>query len=502
MGSGNQLRWRESEELRRRVNELVAAIDECVEPSGYTYGFPERRMLEGSEEGAYARSWLTMGLFEAGVAGNPRAFPIVRRANDWYNHCPYLPEMLYHASFGVQGLIPSTRTYVDTPLGVTEDIQVVQRYLQQNHWLAQLTSRDPAAINSYPYDRPHSYLINPLNAYMDMYCATGDKRYIDAATGGWEIFHNDFEHIGGSIAICEGVWYPSKSYRLRLFTGELCGNVFWTFFNQQFRNLNPEEEKYVAEIEKSIYNVGAANQCDNGDILYIAHIISPKHTGNDTLRNTCCEGQGTRLLGALPEFIYKIAADGIYVDLFNESSINWKQDNTDFSLKMQTAFPESPEVRLQWLLKSPAKTKIRIRVPYWATKPMEIYVNGKKQATGNPGAYITLERRWKNRDEISFTLPMGFRLTKYAGIEGDFQEKNAFALEYGPILMAVIGKSIQKGMANVPLTETELLKNLKPIAGKPLHFTINDELEYIPYYDVRGELLDAFTCYPFLKKQE
>ncbi|MDR3261693.1 MAG: discoidin domain-containing protein, partial [Tannerella sp.] len=66
MGSGNQLRWRESEELRRRMNELVAAIDECVEPSGYTYGFPERKMLEGGEEGAYARSWLTMGLIEAG----------------------------------------------------------------------------------------------------------------------------------------------------------------------------------------------------------------------------------------------------------------------------------------------------------------------------------------------------------------------------------------------------------------------------------------------------
>jgi DUF1680 family protein len=190
------------------------------------------------------------------------------------------------------------------------------------------------------------------------------------------------------------------------------------------------------------------------------------------------------------------------VDLFNESSINWKQGDTDFSLKMQTAFPENPEVRLQWSLKSPAKTKIRIRVPSWATKPVEIYVNGKKQATGNPGAYVTLERRWKNRDEIRFTLPMGFRLIKYAGIENDFQGKNAFALEYGPILMAVVGNPIQNGMTNIPLTETELLKNLKPVAGKPLHFTINNELEYIPYYDVQGELRDTFTCYPFLKKQE
>ncbi|MDR1594863.1 MAG: hypothetical protein LBS43_10355, partial [Prevotellaceae bacterium] len=68
MGAGNQLRWRESEELRRWVNELLDEIDGCVEPSGYSYGFPERKMLEGGEEGAYARSWFTMGLIDAGIA--------------------------------------------------------------------------------------------------------------------------------------------------------------------------------------------------------------------------------------------------------------------------------------------------------------------------------------------------------------------------------------------------------------------------------------------------
>ena len=178
MGAGNQLRWRESAELRRWVNELLEAIDECVEPSGYSYGFPERKIFEGGEEGAYARSWFTMGLIDAGIAGNEKAFRMARRANDWFNSSPYLPEMLYHASFGVQGMIPSTRLYTDTPEGRPEDIQVVQRYMQQNNWLAQLASRDPAAISSYPYDRPHSYLINPLNAYMDMYYATGYRKYI------------------------------------------------------------------------------------------------------------------------------------------------------------------------------------------------------------------------------------------------------------------------------------------------------------------------------------
>jgi DUF1680 family protein len=503
MGVGNQLRWRESKELRRRMNELIDAIDECVESGGYTYGFPERKMLEGGEEGAYARSWITMGLIEAGLAGNGKAFGMVRRANSWFNESPYLPEMLYHASFGVQGLIPNTRTYLETPIGEPADIQVIQRYFQQNNWLAQLASRDPAAINAYPYDRPHCYLINPLNAYMDMYYATGDKRYLEAVTGGWEIYHNDFEHTGGSIAICEASFYPAKSYLLRQHTGELCGSVFWAFLNQQFRLLNPYVEKYAAEIEKSIYNVGLANQCDNGDILYHAHLLAPKHSHEEESRNTCCEGQGTRLFGALPEFIYKIADDGIFVDLFNESTIAWEQSGEKWTLAQHTGFPYQQDVKLQVTPGKSSIATIRIRVPHWATKPVEFLVNGKREAIAAPGTYVILNRKWKNGDEIGFTLPMGFRLTRYTGIEKSFKGKEAFALEYGPILMAVVGDSIQKGEVNVPFTEAELTSKLKPIAGSPLHFTIagatTNSLEYIPYFEVKGALLDAFTCYPFLQ---
>jgi hypothetical protein len=505
MGAGNQLRWQESKELRRWVDELIDEIDGCVEPSGYSYGFPERNMLEGGEEGAYARSWFTMGLIDVGIAGNQKAFKMARRANDWFNKSPYLPEMLLHASFGVQGMIPSTRLYVETPVGTPADIQVMQRYFQQNHWLAQLTARDSTAINNYPYDRPHSYLVNPLNAYMDMYFATGDKKYLNAATGGWDIFHNDFEHLGGTIAICEGSFYPAKSYYLRRATGELCGNVFWAYLNQQFRLINPDNEKFAHEIEKSIYNAVAANQCENGDILYHAHLVAPKHSDNNRHRNTCCEGQGTRMLGALPEFIYKIAADGIYVDLFNESTITWKQGNTNLTLKMQTEFPEKPEVKLQLLLPKSVESKIRIRVPSWAARPMEIFVNGKLQATGKPGQYVTLNQTWNNNDEIHFKLPMELRLTKYTGIERGFE--NAYAIEYGPILLAVITDYARtgKGIIHFKFTAEEFLKKLKPVENKPLHFSVDDpesaDVQIIPYYDVKGDLLRKFTCFPNLKSK-
>ena len=44
-------------------------------------------------------------------------------------------------------------------------------------------------------------------------------------------------------------------------------------------------------------------------------------------------------------------------------------------------------------------------------------------------------------------------------------------------------------------THEKLIKSLKPVAGKPLHFIINGnpDFEYMPYLEIQDE---PFTCYP------
>ena len=61
-----------------------------------------------------------------------------------------------------------------------EDTQVIQHYFQENFWLEHLARQEQEAIWQYPYDRPHCYLLTNLEAYLDLYPATGDPRYHDA----------------------------------------------------------------------------------------------------------------------------------------------------------------------------------------------------------------------------------------------------------------------------------------------------------------------------------
>jgi DUF1680 family protein len=496
-GAGNTLRWIENADLRKRMDDIVDLIDQCKEPDGYLMAFPKHTMFD-FENGAYVRSWVSQGLIEAGYAGNKKAFPLLRGFYDWFDNSEYLPEMLRRVRQGTQGIIPITRTYF-SPVGKPKDIQVVQQYFQENYWMQQLANRDTKAIWLYPYDRPHNYLVTGIEPYLDLYRATGAKKYLDAALGAWDLYHDNWEHIGGSLAINEGTFlYEPKSYYLRHETGELCGNSFWMKLNQRFHLLYPEEEKYVSEIEKSIYNVAIANQYGPEGIRYFAKLVDRKygdHSPNSHhCMNTCCEGQGTRVFGSLPEYIYSIAEDGIYVDLYSASEIKYSVQNKSMSLTMNTKFPYDSKVEMIIGNEQPVQNKIRIRVPSWVSANMSIMVNGREVGSGKPGTYFIIDRKWENGDIISFKLPMDFRITKYTGLEKGFEE-NHYAMEYGPILMAMVGVKAKKTDIGVKASPENIKELLRPVQGKPLHFSIegNSEFEYWPYFEVQEE---PFSCFP------
>ena len=490
MGAGNTLRWMNHPELRRRLDAVVEGIAQCRQPNGYIMAYPEDTIFY-SERGAYTRAWLTHGLIEAGYAGNPKAFELLRGYYDWFNQCSYRPQLLRFAVQGGQGMIANTRTYF-TPVGKAADIQVIQRYFQENYWMDQLAAREDRAVWQYPYDRPHCYLLTNLEAYLDLYLATGDPRYLHAVEGGWELYHDKWENPGGSISIIEFVVSPPKSYMLHAELEELCGNAFWAFLSQRFHRLEPENEKYVTEIEKSIYNVALANQAGSQGFRY--HALLVHHKEKPTQRNTCCEGQGTRLIGSLPEHIYSLVPDGLYVNLFEPSTIQWTVKGGPLRLQMTTRFPFDPEVRLHISAPQPTQAKIRVRVPSWAAREMAVSVNGKPAAAGRPGSYLALDRTWSEGDSIGFSLPADLRVERYTGVD-QIPDYVRYAVSFGPILLAAVGApEIRLRLENVGQPE-DLLKLLRPKPGEPLHYLVerNPGVEFLPYWQVDRE---PFNCFP------
>ena len=155
-----------------------------------------------------------------------------------------------------------------SPVGKPADAQVVQRYFQESAWLKGLARHEKEQVWQYPYDRPHCYLLITLEAYLDMYLITGDPLYYDAVLGAWELYRAHWQQAGGSISIIEFEEDPPDSNYLQQKLGELCGSSFWVFMSQHFQLLHPDDERYATEIEKSIYNVGMANQDGKNGFRY------------------------------------------------------------------------------------------------------------------------------------------------------------------------------------------------------------------------------------------
>jgi uncharacterized protein len=357
-----------------------------------------------------------------------------------------------------------------------------------------LARKDKDQIWQYPYDRPHCYLLTNLEAYLDVYRATGDRRWYDGVKAAWEMYNAHWEQPGGSISIIEYNYDPPDANFLTQKLGELCGSSFWIFLSQRFQLMAPEEERYAAEIEKSIYNVAMANQDGTIGLRYHTILVGNKEKG--TRINTCCEGQGTRLIGSMPEHIYSIAADGIYLNLFEASTLSWKHEDAPMALQMETKFPFERQVKVTFTTARPTRMKLRLRVPSWAGSEMKVFVNQHSGGVGQPGSYLVMDRAWSTGDSVSFMLPAVFELTEYKGAD-QIPGHKRYSLTYGPLLYAVAGsKDVAFHLPNGSRPE-DLIQKLQPRLGAPLHYTVAGypDVVYMPYWQIQDE---EFTCFPVI----
>lgn len=382
MGAGNTLRWTEHPTLRRMLDEVVTGVEECRSNStpGYILAFPPAGFMH-SEQGDYGRSWFTQGLIEAGKAGNGRAFPLLRGLYDWFNNRTanaFLPYLYDGVSNGEQGQIASTRLYLETPVGVWADTQVAQDAFRDDTWMRQLIAGDPKALSEYHMpapNHPHCYEITAFLSMLDQYRATHNATWLAAAERAWELVSSDFLHVDGSSSLTEGTpttdpgtgrpsdW-PARSYHLRG-TGETCCSVFWVKFCQRFQMLRPTEERYSAAIETAIYNALLRQMVPRASAgshkghnhtprappevparvpaEHAARVAEAQETAQSTAglppgiryhaplegvveaphnTNTCCEGQGTRLFGSLPEYLYSLGGAALYVNMYSASTLH------------------------------------------------------------------------------------------------------------------------------------------------------------------------------------
>ncbi|MDR0669971.1 MAG: glycoside hydrolase family 127 protein [Treponema sp.] len=502
-GAAEALRWEEDGELRRVVDTITADIKNRMRDDGYynyyheevSYAlrhFPENisnrdtDVVSGlTDRKNYDRVFWTRALLAAHSAGNAEALNLARRMYDWFNACEYLPDMLLGGN-ATNGF-PGGPLMYHSPAGKDEDLITNLRYYDQDYWFDALAERQPMALSHYPGDRPHCYDILAFETLADQYRATGERKYLDALLGAWDIYRDHYKHPGGATAICESDGpYPPDSYYLSTgHTGELCGGVFWIWTNDRLMRLFPGEEKYAAEIEESLFNVVMGCRDKKGHTTSHASLHGKKWSF--TNENTCCEVSSTLLISSLPQYIYTINKTGLFVNLFVPSEL----ETGPFRLRLETGFPLDGNVKL--MVHSTGEFAIRIRIPAWVNGDLDLTVTGGETITGSAGTYRELRRFWRDGDEITFTLPLEIRAVEYTGFDQSEDNRPRYALRRGPVMLALLGDFDRGGIPRVAVDPANPSAALACRNDGGWDIRGETRFRYVPYYTVTTEV---FTCYP------
>ena len=207
-------------------------------------------------------------------------------------------------------------------------------------------------------------------------------------------------------------------------------------------------------------------------------------TENDSF--WCCTGTGVEEYSKLGDSIYFHDNDGLYVNLFVASELNWREKN--LSLIQRTNFPEESGTTLSIRAAKPTQLTLRLRVPAWVASDASVKLNGKAlEVSASPGSYLAIKRVWQNGDRVDLALPMALRAEPLP----DDQTLQAFC--YGPLVLAgdlgnegltpekIVGPQgpeMQKTPFAVPEVSpagTELASWIKPDGAKPLAFRITGQ---------------------------
>ena len=194
------------------------------------------------------------------------------------------------------------------------------------------------------------------------------------------------------------------------------------------------DSEYGNWIERLAYNAINVTipMSPTGNVMYYSNYnMNGAMKLNRPIEWTCCAG--TRPLTVIQYHLntYFYDEDNIYVNLFTPSKVEWDHSERVVELIQDTEFPFSEEVNISISVERSDRFGIGIRIPEWLSSPMTARVNNREvEGRMTEKNWYVINRRWKDGDKLTITVPMDFWLN---GL--DKCQNRPTAVMYGPMSM-------------------------------------------------------------------
>ena len=262
--------------------------------------------------------------------------------------------------------------------------------------------------------------------------ANGDGGYKQMVEFFWNtvVYHHSF--ATGSNSDKEHFFKADDNiHHLSGYTGESCNVYNMLKLTSQLFCLDADvhEADYY---EKALFNHILGQQDTlTGMVAYFLPMLPGAFKVYSTRDSSfwCCVGTGFENQAKFGEGIYYHKGSSLFVNLFMASRLNWKEQG--LQLTQRTQFPENGRSKFSLSMQGSKKLSIHIRYPDWAVSGAEVSVNGKPVKTdAKPDSYITLDRVFKDGDQIEVNFPMTIHAIREPGSD------SVVTFSYGPVVLA------------------------------------------------------------------
>jgi hypothetical protein len=323
-----------------------------------------------------------------------------------------------------------------------------------------------------------------LTGLVRLHDETGEARYLDAARNFWGMVVPGRMYSIGGTSTAEFWKAPGLiAGTLTDVTAETCCAYNLLKLGRMLF-CHEQDPRYMDYYERALYNQVLGSKQDKPDaekplVTYFIGLV-PGHVRDYTPKagTTCCEGTGMESATKYQDTVYLKGADGnsLYVNLYSPSTLSWREKG--ITVVQRTGFPYEQGSMIT--MRGKGSFTLRLRVPAWCTTGFEVLVNGRAvHQAAVPGSYFPISRTWRDGDTVQIRTPFRLRVERAADAPA------TQTLFYGPVnLVARDPRTtfLRFGLFHNAGLSGDLLPTLKPVAGKPLHFTL-DGVEVAPFFE-------------------
>jgi len=408
-------------ELQNEVDSLISDIAAAQDPSGYlnTYFVGDKAHQRFTDLPHSYESYCLAHLIDAGIAyfratGNRSLLDVAIRFADYLVN-----------NFGPTKR-PLIAAHPDLETALVELYRTTgqSKYLEFTQYLFSGIERDRLKLRD--SDIRYSFSVRPFTSHTelegppvtalyaaaaatDYFAESGDPAYKKTLDALWtDLTMRKISITGGIGSPSEGLGDAFESSHQPASTTPCTAipNVMWNFRMLTLTG----EARYADLLERALYN-GANSGMSLSGTSYCDR--NPAASNGERWRNganegACCGLALQRLFQVLPDYIYALSRDGVYVTLYHNSELDWHlEDGSGIQLLQMTSYPWGGDVQLTV---NPQRTEnfvVYLRWPGWAPSA-NLAVNGVPVPLSNAqrGTYVPISRTWKRGDTIQLSFPL------------------------------------------------------------------------------------------------